>query len=1552
MEYTSQAAGRLYWQDPAHAFAAVSNATGYHHRLASAAAFGSDPEEPSSTTLAIVNLRLALSALLLVFYPVVVIQLRRQDLKVLPNKTGAIKALLTLLLAAVKLGTLVVGLTLSRRNADGETIAANAVAFVASLVLCHLSFLEHGRTVKPSTLLTLYLLVIAVYDSINLLRALSPLPEDLSLQLALSIGTAGLEVLLFVVESLSKRSYLRQPYQELPVEQTIGVVNKAFLFWINDLILLGNAKILSVTDLPALDDPLKSEPLRQRMEAAWAKASKNSSTCSKSKWPTTMFIAWFRCFSGSLLAAAIPRMFLVVFLYAQPILINRTIQYVTQPATEDADDKTGKHLIIAAIVIYSATAIFRCIYQQLLNRITIQSRGALIGLIHSRSLTLLQGAHDDAAAVTHMSSDVDSINHFSYLLQESWADILEVVVGMTLLWNQIGWWCLTPLALVVLCSVLAGTMSGFMRDAFMGWQASKQKRVAITTSMLDSIKNIKMMGMATTVMTRIQNARVFEIGEGNKFRWFMCYFNLIAWVVNIFGPPITLALYAITSSRNGEDVINPVRAFTAIAIINLISQPAIMLLAILPEFAGIAAAAQRIQDYLLKPSVDDQRILLNSSANGNDGSNGSSEPVALDIAELSLRPAPSANICLENINIKIAQGSLTVLCGAVGTGKTTLAKAILGELAPQSGTISVSSTLIGYCAQKPWLVNASIKDNICGPLPDSEIDTEWYNTVLRACDLEEDLAQISGGDTGLIGSRGTTLSGGQKQRVALARAIYSRPSIVILDDVLSALDSKTETRVANNLLGVDGLFRKLHTTVILITHASQHLPLADHIVLLAGSTVGEQGTWEQLRSSEGEISKLQVKESSDKKEETDEVENSTAVPETAPPSKDVMMDLTRKVGDASVYVYYFTAAGLWTMFFFVVMNIIYGALLAINPSILRAWSESDGNHPWFYIGMYGVSSVCAYISIFLVLWLTVIKIGPQAGESLHYTLLKTIMRAPLSYFAITDSGTILNRFSQDISYVDMRLPMSLLVVVLQTSKLISQLFLLFISEAFMALCAPVLFTVLYFLQKLYLYTSRQIRYLDLEMRASVYSNFLETLEGISTIRALRWQGYSVRQNINNLDRSQQPNYMMETIQLWLVLVLDLLVTGLAVLIVSLAVTLRSTTTGGQIGVALNIVVAINFILVQLLEQWTQLETSLGAIARIKSLEATLEPEDKPGEDFVPAQEWPDKGAIEFRDVTAAYNPDAIALKNISVKILPGQKIGICGRTGSGKSSLLLSLLRLIEIDSGSILIDGLNLSILPRDTVRSSLIVIPQDTFILDDSIRVNLDPSGTVSDEDLIAALTKVQLWDVIKARQTKTTEANGTNGNTNGGANGATSDNQNGGAESSSPSPPDGSAAPSQQGEDAAKEEKEVDPLDGPLKGSPLSHGQFQLFGLARALLLKQRSSILVLDEATSNVDAKTDTLMQQIIREEFGTHTILSIAHRLDTIRDADRIMVLNDGRVVEFGSPDELLQKTRKKDASGSSGASRASSDDGNATAATDTSEIEERAWFRELWDKSH
>lgn len=387
------------------------------------------------------------------------------------------------------------------------------------------------------------------------------------------------------------------------------------------------------------------------------------------------------------------------------------------------------------------------------------------------------------------------------------------------------------------------------------------------------------------------------------------------------------------------------------------------------------------------------------------------------------------------------------------------------------------------------------------------------------------------------------------------------------------------------------------------------------------------------------------------------------------------------------------------------------------------------------------------------------------------------------------------------------------------------------------------------LQKFYLRTSRQMRLLDLEAKSPLYSHFIETLSGLTTIRAFGWTEIFREQNLALLDTSQKPYYLLFCIQRWLGLVLDLLVTALAVILMVLIVKLRTDISPGYVGLALLNVMTFNQSLTLIIKEWTLMETAVGAVSRLKNFAATTVSENLPSEVETVPENWPAFGAIEFKNVKASYTSTSVpVIHDLNLSINPGEKIGLCGRSGSGKSSLVAALFRMLELHPGSsILVDGIDISTIPRQTVRARLNAVPQDPFFLRSTIRTNADPYSVHTDLQIISALEKVQLWSLISSK---------------------------GG-------------------------------LDAQLDTEFFSHGQRQLFCLARAILRGGR--IIVLDEATSSVDSETDKLMQRVIREVFEGCTILAVAHRLDTIADFDRIVLLGNGEVVESGRFGELMEK---------------------------------------------
>ncbi len=489
--------------------------------------------------------------------------------------------------------------------------------------------------------------------------------------------------------------------------------------------------------------------------------------------------------------------------------------------------------------------------------------------------------------------------------------------------------------------------------------------------------------------------------------------------------------------------------------------------------------------------------------------------------------------------------------------------------------------------------------------------------------------------------------------------------------------------------------------------------------------------------------------------------------------------------------------------------------------------------------------MAALMVLTATLFLTLI---PRSAKFFHGQLLDTVDNAPLYFFTSTDVGEIVNRFSQDLGVIDMELPLAGLIFANNSCTAVIQAIMVCISTSYFAIVLPFVLFAMYILQKFYLRTSRQIRLMDLEAKAPLYSNFLETLSGLVTIRAFGWTKEMEDRNMALLDISQRPFYLLFCIQRWLTLVVDLMVAALAVILVAMIVRFRHTASAGFVGVALINIMSFNQTISVVIQHWTAVETSIGAISRIKSFVDSTPSENLPQEIQQVPEEWPSNGSIVVSEITASYSFDQkSALEEINLCIPAGQKFGICGPSGSGKSSFVALLFHMLEINSGSITIDGIDISTMPRKMLRERLTVIPQDPIFLKGTIKQNLDPLDLVSSDSAAeTALKTVGLWTTVA-------DAGG---------------------------------------------------LDIPMDAENLlSHGQRQLFCLARAML--RESKILVIDEATASVDLQTDELMQRIIAERFKDCTIIAVAHRLQTIRNFDRIAVFGNGRVVEYGEPDVLM-----------------------------------------------
>ncbi|KAL3590087.1 hypothetical protein FPOAC2_12269 [Fusarium poae] len=1424
------------------------------------------------------------ASLLLVIAPFRIFHLRNAPAKVAGHLLRSVKLALIALLAVLHLVLVVLWATMTRPSntrLDRVSIAAACVSFASSLVSCVLSRAEHAKSPRPSSLLNVFFAV-SLFLDVALLRTLWLVPINVAIQ---AVFTAAfiLKAMLVVVEGWSKAPYLVSGSGFHSPEVTAGLYARAVFAWVMPLLLTGFRKLLRPMDLLELDEEMGSAQLTGRFWSHWNRHNQ--------KVPARkhrLILCCITTLQWPIVAVIVPRLALLAFTVCQPLILNRLLVFlgdVSQPIN------IGHGLIAAYGLVYTGIALSQALYWHRNARSVTLLRGVLVSAVFSKATELSTTDTDDSAAVTLMSSDVDVIVRAVREIHEFWANIIQLAIATWLLSTHIGYAASGPIVISLVALTATVLVSPLARKYQIGWLEETQKRVGVTSAMIGHIKSIKSSGLAQNLSDAILGLRADEIRASRPFRVVSSVTSAIAQIPLMMSPVAAFALFQGVASSSSK-TLDATRVFSALSLIVLLAQPLFFMFEVILDMSAALGAFERIQKFLVQESRLDFRKVRSSSDVGVSQQGGTSS-IELQMLRNSMDPSigdpdtggltmevshidiswSEERPLLHDLTFNVGHGQLVFLLGPVAVGKSTLLRAILGEVPLKAGTIRLHDESRGggvaWCEQSPWLLNQTIRENVIGY---SRFDSVLYQKVIKACDLEKDLGQLPRGDDTVIGSKGLALSGGQKQRVALARAVYSQPRVALLDDVFSGLDHQTSQTVFENLFGKHGLFRQWKTTVILATQSSNFLISADHIICLSKEgSISEQGSFQTLKKSNGYVESLLDDKAKDDKAkhsnsevsgmevEEDSIDETGQPEHETPQQQEEPNDVRRQRGDSTVYRYYFSSTGVPFMVTLLGLEIIW-AFLGSFPTIwLKFWTddnEKGSDRAGYYLGIYAALQIIGVVWFAILIWFVIVLVAAKSGITLHKRLLSTVIRAPLSLFTTTDLGSITTRFSQDIGMVDNHLPLGLVVTLASFFGAIAKAGLLAASTPYIAATFPLLGAVYFYLQRAYLRTSRQLRLLDLEEKAPLYTQFLETLSGLATIRAFGWRSAVIEANHTLVDRSQRPFYLLMIVQRWLVLVLDLTTTALALLLVGLAVRLRGEVDVGLTGVSLVQLISLSETVNMLIQFWTSIETSIGAVARIKQFAEDTGEENLIGETQEPPSQWPDKGAIQISNLTASYGNDQEdahkALDAVSFEIKPGEKVAICGRTGSGKSSLFLALLRLLDSQSGSIAIDDISLCSLPRDTVRRRLITLTQDQFILPSTVRHNADPQGVFSDDDINRALRLVDLFDAIE---------------------------EHGG-------------------------------LDAPFDEDVLSHGQKQLFFLARAVLRKRDGKVVLLDEVTSSVDPKTEESIKSIVEHEFKDHTVVSITHRLSTIVKFDRVIVMEKGCLVEAGEPKNLLASGSK------------------------------------------
>ena len=858
----------------------------------------------------------------------------------------------------------------------------------------------------------------------------------------------------------------------------------------------------------------------------------------------------------------------------------------------------------------------------------------------------------------------------------------------------------------------------------------------------------------------------------------------------------------------------------------------------------------------------------------------------------------AATDSLVNIDLCVKRGQIVGICGAFGSGKTSLLTSLLGGLRLKDGSVAVKGS-IALVSQQAWILNASVRENI---LFGAEMNKERYERVLTASCLRPDLRILQDGDETEIGERGINLSGGQKQRVALARALYADRDIYLLDDPLSALDVHVGAKVFNELIKKE-LKGK---TVLLVTHQLQFLQGCDHVVLMEGGQIAEQGTYAELMSRKTSFSEL-IEHYMDKDSMPEE--QSTAAPalmsqrsvelrrgtliasrsfrsqhsqmssksekETAQAPAKLVKDEDRSFGVVTLATYkaFMKAAGGYLVSIFVlVFTAVAIAMKGVTDWWLSSWlRDGNGNATTvnatasseenladnprlhFYVGVY-FALTASFTVLILIRGFLYVKVMLMASSNLHNRIFKRVFSARMSFFESTPTGRILNRFSKDLDEIDSQLP-------ILSNGAMQNTFIILLSVFFVAYVFPYLLIAIFVqllmfgtINRVFNRTVREVKRLENISRSPLISHLGSSVQGLTTVHAFKKQDEFRSQFFSLLNQNTVCLQAFQSTSRWLGVRLDYIVVSLLTLTALMVVLTREDTPAALGALALTYIAQVSSSLQFTVRLYAESEARFTSVERLNYYAEKLEPEESPDAETVGVPEdWPSEGRIEFKDVSLRYREDTPrVLHKLKFEIGKCEKIGVVGRTGAGKSSLAVCLFRLVEIEEGQILVDGVDISDVQLSTLRSRLAIIPQDPVLFVGTIRYNLDPFNNFSDSEV---------WDVLEKTHLK----------------------------------------------------QMVTELQGGLQtkvienGENFSVGERQLLCMARALL--RHSKILILDEATASIDSETDKLVQKTIRSCFSDCTLLTIAHRINTVMDSDRILVLQDGYVAEFDTPTSLLSRPK-------------------------------------------
>uniref|UniRef100_A0A8C2H8V0 Multidrug resistance-associated protein 1 n=1 Tax=Cyprinus carpio TaxID=7962 RepID=A0A8C2H8V0_CYPCA len=1083
--------------------------------------------------------------------------------------------------------------------------------------------------------------------------------------------------------------------------------------------------------------------------------------------------------------------------------------------------------------------------------------------------------------VNLMSVDAQRFMDLITYINMIWSAPLQVILALYFLWQNLGPSVLAGVAVMVLMVPLNAVIAMKTKTYQVAQMKSKDNRIKLMNEVLNGIKVLKLYAWELAFKDKVSAIRESELRVLMKTAYLGAV-STFTWVCAPFLVALsTFAVYVLVDDHN---ILDAQKAFKTR---NLSSDFYFYYDCEMYCFLQASVSMKRLRVFLSHEELDEDNVERPAIS-----SCESSDSQAVKICNKT----NVVSLSLFRINVCIPEGALVAVVGHVGSGKSSLLSALLGEMQKQEGYVSIKGS-VAYVPQQAWIQNATLKDNI---LFGRDAKDSWYQKVVEACALLPDLEILPGGDSTEIGEKGVNLSGGQKQRVSVARAVYCSCAVYLLDDPLSAVDAHVGKHIFEKVIGPQGLLQG--RTRVLVTHGLSFLPQVDLILVMVDGEITEMGSYTELLGRQGAFAEFLHTYTNTEQEEVEESVageagllisellsytcsisvsrrqslnslNTTGTGKTPQKTEpnDVAASKKTKSADAarlteadkantgrvklSVFWEYMKAIGLPLSIFSVFLFFCHQLSSLGSNYWLSLWTDDpviNNTQPnrEMRLGVYGALGISQGQIVVLFCYSVAVSVGGiVASRYLHQTMLYNVLRSPMSFFERTPSGNLVNRFAKETDTIDSVIPSIIKMFMGSMFNVLGSCAVILIATPLVAIIIPPLGLFYFFVQVMA--SSRQLKRLESVSRSPVYTHFNETLLGTSVIRAFGEQQRFIRESDGRVDHNQKAYFPSIVANRWLAVRLEFVGNCIVTFAALFAVMARDSLSPGIMGLSISYALQVTASLNWLVRMSSELETNIVAVEKVKEYGDTeKEAEWRLEHSTLPAG-WPTAGHIEIHNFGLRYREDLeLAISDISVNIEGGEKVGIVGRTGAGKSSLTLGLFRIIEAAQGEIRIDGVNIAELGLHELRSRITIIPQDPVLFSGSLRMNLDPFDGYTDEEVWRALELAHLKNFV-------------------------------------------SGLPDKLNHECSE------------GGENLSLGQRQLVCLARALLRKTK--ILVLDEATAAVDLETDNLIQSTIRTQFEDCTVLTIAHRLNTIMDYTRVLVLDKGQMAEFDSPSNLIAK---------------------------------------------